>query len=90
MTTFDKMPKDEKEKLKKYLDKNFPESEIELKNIKIDYDSKYASFSNGRVEVKVPAPDKPTTNTIWQVLAGGAIAIAGVIAGAKLYKDNKK
>ncbi len=88
MTTFNNMPKEEKEKLEDYLDENFPESDIKLTDIKIDNDSTNVTFTHGKTKISVPAPDINTTNTIWQILAGGAIALAGVYVGTKLLKKD--
>ena len=88
MTTFDNMPKEKKEKLEDYLDENFPESDMKLTDIKIDNDSTNVTFTYGKTKISVPAPDRNTTNTIWQILAGSAVALAGVWAGKKLLNED--
>jgi hypothetical protein len=45
------------------------------------------SYKGVTVELPLPPPDQQTSNGIWQTIAGGAIALAGVALGAWVLKE---
>ncbi len=89
MISYDDMPKDRKKKLEKFISEKFSESDIDISEIKIENEKQdKLTFKKGDIEITIPAPDKSTTNDIWKVIAGGAIALTGVYIGKKLLNDD--
>lgn len=81
---------EQKEKINSAIKDKYPDSEMNIDDIqivKLSDDSLRISYQGINVEIPIQKPDQQTSNSIWQVLAGGAIAIAAVATTLILSKD---
>ncbi|MDD4540227.1 MAG: hypothetical protein GX617_06130 [Lentisphaerae bacterium] len=75
------LPKHVKADINKEINERYPESNIDIDQIKIsDVGNDRVRFEYGELTLEVPIgrPDQQTTNDIWKYLTGGVIAIVAV------------
>ncbi|WP_373033960.1 hypothetical protein [Sulfurovum sp.] len=82
---------EQKNKLNEAINKEYPNSEINVDDIEINRDGDILKINYQGINIKIPIgkPDQPTTNSIWSTIVGGVIAISAVAVTLVLTKENK-
>ena len=89
--SFEDLTENKKNEILKTINEKYPNTNINIDNIKIDRidDSLEINYKDINIKIPIGKPDQTTTNGIWQTLTGGAIAIASVATVLFLSKDSK-
>jgi hypothetical protein len=88
---YENLTDEQKNKLNDAIKKEYPNSKINIEDIKImrDGDVLKISYQGINIEIPIGKPDQSTTNNIWSTIVGGVIAISAVAITLVLTKDNK-
>ncbi|MCT7548306.1 hypothetical protein N5U18_07400 [Aliarcobacter butzleri] len=77
---YENLTDEQKNKLNDEIKKEYPNSKIDIEDIKIirDGDILKISYQGINIEIPIGKPDQSTTNNIWSTIVGGVIAISAV------------
>ncbi len=77
---YENLTDEQKNKLNDEIKKKYPNSKIDIEDIKIirDGDILKISYQGINIEIPIGKPDQSTTNNIWSTIVGGVIAISAV------------
>ena len=78
--------KEEKLKLIKLLNQEYPNSNISTKNTKITEENDSIRIKYGDNEIDLPKPTQETYDSIWTYLAGAGTVLATLFIASKINK----